>query len=100
MTVNMRSLTLLTRVIPGTSAAAFMPLLLQAETWKEVPVVDSMCYEKVEADPDAHTTQCARACAGSGYCIIAVDSPSIGAERLGTRHVGYRRLNGRQGNPT
>ncbi len=61
------------KMILGMSFAAFLPLLVHAETWKAVPVVDSMCYAKVKADPDAHTTRCALACVKSGYGIITAD---------------------------
>ncbi len=61
------------KVILGMSFAAFLPLLAHAETWRGVPVVDTMCYAKVKADPDAHTTKCALACVKGGYGIITAD---------------------------
>lgn len=44
-----------------------------AETWKHVPMIDTMCSSKVKDDPDKHTTQCALACATSGFGITTAD---------------------------
>src|SRR5262249_3148195 len=44
-----------------------------AETWKNVPLVDSMCAAKVKENPDKHPTKCAIKCADGGYGIIAGD---------------------------
>jgi hypothetical protein len=41
-----------------------------AESWKNVPVIDSQCSMKAKADPDAHTRSCALACSKSGFGII------------------------------
>ena len=50
-------------------AAAAVPLALQAETWKNASLMDSMCASKAEvkADPDAHTTKCA-----IQFCPVAI----------------------------
>jgi len=55
--------------------AGFMalPLAAAAETWKNVPVVDTFCLARVKADPDKHTTQCALQCAKGGYGLLAPD---------------------------
>ncbi len=75
------------KVILGMSFAAFLPLLVHAETWKGVPVVDSMCYAKVKADPDAHTTKCALACVKGGYGIIAADGAFLKLDDSGNEKV-------------
>ncbi|HWC65634.1 MAG TPA: hypothetical protein VG777_06100 [Thermoanaerobaculia bacterium] len=56
-------------------AALGLPVLLSAESWKNAPLVDSMCAGKkeVEAAPDAHTKKCAIQCRASGYGIFASD---------------------------
>ena len=63
--------------------AVAVPFVASAETWKNVPASDSMCYEKVKADPDAHSTKCALACARSGYGIIAADGSFLKFDEAG-----------------
>lgn len=46
------------------------PLAAVAETWKNVPVVDTLCLAKVKADPDPHTKQCALQCVKGGYGLL------------------------------
>ena len=50
-----------------------LPLAAAAETWKNVPVVDTLCISKVKADPDKHTTQCALQCSKGGYGLLTTD---------------------------
>jgi hypothetical protein len=61
------------------------PMVTMAETWSGVPVVDHNCYAKIKADPDSHTTQCALACARSGYGIIASDGTFIKFDENGNK---------------
>lgn len=75
------------RVVLCTLVVAVVPLLAFAETWKSVPVVDNMCYEKVKADPDVHPTKCALACAKSGYGIIAADGSFLKFDESGNARV-------------
>jgi hypothetical protein len=49
--------------------AVGMPALALAAEWKDVPLVDTMCLNKVKADPDKHPASCALKCADSGYQI-------------------------------
>jgi len=44
-----------------------------ADTWSNVPLVDTMCSTKVKDHPDAHTKACALQCATGGFGIIAAD---------------------------
>jgi len=62
-----------------------LPLVVKAETWNGVPVVDSNCFAKVKADPDRHTTECALACAKSGYGIIAANGSYLKFDESGNR---------------
>jgi hypothetical protein len=48
-------------------------LPLMADTWKDVPLVDSNCSAKVKTTPDQHTRQCALGCAKSGFGVLAAD---------------------------
>jgi hypothetical protein len=50
-----------------------LPLVAAAETWKDVPVIDTACLAKVKADPDKHTTECALKCSKSGYGLLTTD---------------------------
>lgn len=50
-----------------------LPLSAGGETWKDVPVVDTLCLSKVKADPDKHTTQCALQCVKGGYGLITTE---------------------------
>lgn len=44
-----------------------------AETWKNVALVDTACAAKATENPDAHTRECAVACAKSGFGIVTSD---------------------------
>lgn len=59
--------------IVALAALALLPVLASADTWKDVPVVDTQCLSKVKADPDKHTAQCALQCAKNGYGLIGAD---------------------------
>jgi hypothetical protein len=50
-------------------AVLALPVLARAAEWTDVPMVDSMCLDKVKGDPDKHPTSCALKCAASGYQI-------------------------------
>ena len=70
-------------------AAAAVPLALQAETWKNASLMDSMCASKAEvkADPDAHTTKCAIQCQKGGYGIVAADGSFLKFDSAGNTKV-------------
>ena len=50
---------------------ALAPASALADTWLDVSLVDHGCEDKVQANPDAHTTACLLQCAKSGYGIMA-----------------------------
>jgi hypothetical protein len=62
-----------------------LPMVVRAETWSAVPIVDHNCYDKVKADPDTHTTECALSCAKSGYGIIASDGTFLKFDDAGNK---------------
>lgn len=70
-------------------AVAAVPLALQAETWKNVALMDSMCASKadVKANPDAHTTKCAIQCQKGGYGIVAADGSFLKFDSAGNTKV-------------
>jgi len=59
------------------------PLAAAAETWKDVPVIDTQCVTKVKADPDKHTKQCALQCAKGGYGLLAPDGTYLKFDAAG-----------------
>lgn len=48
-------------------------VLAAADTWKNVPIVDTMCLSKVKDNPDAHPKKCLLSCASSGYGLLTSD---------------------------
>jgi len=64
-------------------AALAFPTAAAAETWKDVPVVDTMCVSKVKSDPDKHTTECALKCAGGGYGLLTTDGAYLKFDAAG-----------------
>ena len=61
------------------------PILAAAETWDNVALVDTMCAEKVKANPDNHTTQCALGCAKSGFGIFTSDGTFLKLDAAGNK---------------
>jgi hypothetical protein len=55
------------------------------ETWKGVPLVDTMCSAKVKDAPDKHTTSCAISCAKGGFGIIAEDGSYLKFDDAGNK---------------
>jgi hypothetical protein len=53
-------------------AAALAAPALAADTasFKRVSLVDTMCVNKVKADPDKHKRACALQCKGSGFGVL------------------------------
>jgi hypothetical protein len=71
------------RILMTLVGLAALPLVATAETWKDVPVVDTQCLSKVKADPDKHTTHCALQCAKGGYGLIAADGAYLKFDAAG-----------------
>ena len=57
------------------------------ETWTDVPLVDSMCWRKVQKEPDTHTRECAVKCAESGFGIIAEGGAFLKLDKAGNEKV-------------
>jgi len=58
-----------------------------AETFRNVPVVDSNCSAKVSDAPDSHTRDCALKCGGSGYGILTNDKTFLKFDAEGNKEV-------------
>ncbi len=73
------------KVIASVVAALAFPLLLQAETWKNASLMDTMCAAKdaMKADPDSHPTKCALQCQGSGYGVLTADGSFLKFDKAG-----------------
>jgi hypothetical protein len=70
-------------------AAASLPALLHAESWKNVSLVDSMCAGKasVRTQPDSHSKKCAIQCRASGYGILTADGRYLKLDRKGSEQA-------------
>jgi hypothetical protein len=64
-------------------AMLVLPAIAAAETWKNVPLVDHDCANKVKADPDKHTTSCLIMCSDSGYGILTSDGTWVKFDKSG-----------------
>jgi hypothetical protein len=54
-------------------SALMLPVFASAEDWSNVSIIDTQCATKAKANPDAHTRDCALACAKSGFGIVDKD---------------------------
>jgi hypothetical protein len=61
------------RIVLMMVLALALPAFASAETWSNVSIVDTQCSTKAKANPDAHTRDCALACAKSGFGIVDKD---------------------------
>ena len=69
--------------------AVAVPLVLRAETWKNVTLMDFACAGKasVKANPDSHTTKCLINCQPSGYGILTQDGAFLAFDEAGNTKV-------------
>lgn len=63
------------------------PALAATETYKDVSVIDTSCSKKAAANADAHTRECALACAKSGYGIMTADGTFLKFDKKGDAEV-------------
>jgi hypothetical protein len=49
------------------------PAAAAEQTWKDVTVVDKMCFNKVKDAPEKHTKDCLLKCESSGYGVITTE---------------------------
>ncbi len=64
-----------------------LPALAAAETYKDVSLVDVNCSKKVEANPDAHTRECALKCSANGYGILTQDKKFLKFDSEGNSKI-------------
>ena len=61
--------------------------IASAETFKNVPVVDSNCSKKVASNPDSHPRDCALKCQGAGYGVITSDQRFLKFDAAGNQEI-------------
>ena len=49
------------------------PAAAAEQTWKDVTVIDKMCFAKLKDAPEKHTKDCLLKCESSGYGVITAD---------------------------
>jgi hypothetical protein len=49
------------------------PAAAAEQTWKDVTVIDKMCFAKLKDTPEKHTKTCLQKCESSGYGVITTD---------------------------
>jgi hypothetical protein len=64
-----------------------LPAFAAVQTWKNVTLVDAMCADKVKANPDAHTTECALQCRNSGLGIVTSDGSFLKFDAAGSKQA-------------
>lgn len=71
------------------AAAIAFPMALEAETWKNVSLMDASCAGKSEmkANPDAHSKTCAIQCQKGGYGILTSDGGFLKFDAAGNTKV-------------
>ena len=57
------------------------------DTWKGVPLIDTMCSAKVKDKPDSHTVSCAIACTKGGFGIVASDGSYLKFDEAGNKQA-------------
>lgn len=77
------------KVILLAIVALAAPLVLSAEVWKNVSLMDSMCSakEQVMKDPDSHPVHCAIQCAKSGFGVVGADGKYLKFDQAGNDQV-------------
>lgn len=63
------------------------PAFAATETYKDVSVIDTSCSKKAAANADAHTRECAMACAKSGFGIMTQDDKFLKFDKKGDAEI-------------
>lgn len=64
-----------------------VPAFAAAETFNNVSVIDVGCSKKAAANADAHTRECALACAKSGFGILTEDNKFLKFDAKGNKEI-------------
>ncbi len=65
--------------------ALALPVLAKEQSWSNVALIDTMCLNKVKADPDKHPKSCLLQCAGSGFGILTADGKYLKLDEEGNK---------------
>jgi hypothetical protein len=60
-------------VLAALVLVAAPPAAAAEQTWKDVTVIDKMCFAKMKDTPEKHTKECLMKCESSGYGVITTD---------------------------
>jgi hypothetical protein len=71
----------------GFAAILALPGLCAAETWRNVALVDNSCANKVKANADAHTKDCALKCSDSGFAVVTSDGVVLKLDAKGSEEA-------------
>ena len=66
---------------------AAAPAFAAPKTFNNVSVIDVSCSKKAAANADAHTRECALACAKSGYGILTEDNKFLKFDANGDKEI-------------
>lgn len=69
------------------SGALLIPGIAGAETFTNVPVIDTNCSKRVADAPDSHTRACALKCASSGFGIITSGNRYLRFDKAGNQQI-------------
>ncbi len=64
-----------------------IPGIAGAQTFTNVPVVDTQCSARVANAPDSHTRACALRCAKGGFGIITSDHRYLKFDAAGNKQI-------------
>ncbi|HEX7487271.1 MAG TPA: hypothetical protein VF400_09855 [Anaeromyxobacteraceae bacterium] len=67
--------------------ALAMPIATLAETWEKVTLIDQSCAAKFKANPDEHTTACAKKCAKNGLGMLTPDGAWLKLDAAGNKQA-------------
>lgn len=72
-------------LVPALGMALALPALAKEQSWNNVALIDTMCLNKVKADPDKHPRSCLLQCAGSGFGILTADGKYLKLDDEGNK---------------
>ena len=64
-----------------------LPAFCAEQTFKDAPILDTMCAKKLASSPDSHTKGCALQCQGGGFAIVTPDQKVLKLDSAGNKQV-------------
>ncbi|HEV8383446.1 MAG TPA: hypothetical protein VGQ11_01145 [Candidatus Acidoferrales bacterium] len=81
----MRSKFVWSILVVALGMALALPAVAKEQSWNNVALIDTMCLNKVKADPDKHPKSCLLQCAGSGFGILTADGQYLKLDDEGNK---------------